>query len=185
MDERAPRVNGNGHHRNGPGALARQGQRELDLARERELDRAREREFDRARTAGDPAREADLLHDDIRRIRGNLGQLIDELDARRRHAMDVRMQVRRHPVVTAAVAVALLGVVGGAIALGVSRRRRRRTPAARLHGLRLALARMAEKPDSVAKPEPTVGRKIAASGGSAAAGVLAKHLAQRLVGHGE
>jgi hypothetical protein len=127
----------------------------------------------------DPARSADRLLEDIQVIRGNLGSLIGELDQRRRRAFDVRLQVRRHPLVAVATVTLLAGMVGGAIALGISMRRRHRTPRARLHSLREAVQRMLHDPDRVARVEPSVGRKILAAGGAAAASTLAKRLAQR------
>jgi len=127
----------------------------------------------------DPARAADRLAEEIQVIRGNLGSLIDELDQRRRRAFDVRLQVRRHPVAAIATMTLLAGMVGGAIALGLALRRHRRTPRARLHSLREAMQRMLHDPDRVARIEPSVGRKILAAVGAAAASTLAKRLAQR------
>ena len=130
----------------------------------------------------DPARAADRLLEDIHTIRGNLGSLIGELDQRRRRAFDVRLQARRHPVATVAAAVAVLGMLGGAIALGLSLRRRRRSPRARAHALREALERMIRDPRRVAKESPSVGRKILAAGGTAVASALGKQMIQRLAG---
>jgi hypothetical protein len=131
--------------------------------------------------SADPTRRADYLQQDIQAIRGNLGELIRELDYRRRRAMDFRGHFRRHPVPTILGAVAVLGLAAGAVALSISRRRHHHEPRARLGALRLALGRMMEHPDRVAKENPNLALKILAAGGSSAASVLAKRLALRLL----
>src|SRR5262249_35274466 len=103
-----------------------------------------------------------------------------ELKERRRRAMDVRYQAHRHPVGALAACASIIGALGGAIALAIARRRRRRSPRARLHALRLAVRRMLEHPDHVARVSPSTGRKIPAAGGSAAASVLGKRMARKL-----
>jgi hypothetical protein len=129
-----------------------------------------------ARSAGED-RGAELQRD-IERIRNDLARTIGELD-RRRHALtDVKGQLRRHAGPAAIVAVAVLGLAAGAIALGVARRRRRNELGARMARLREALGRMMEKPSRVAN-DPGVGRKIAAAAGAAAASALAKRVMAR------
>jgi hypothetical protein len=133
----------------------------------------------------DPARRADNLQQDIQSIRGNLGDLIHELDYRRRRAMDFRGHVRRHPVPVIVGAVAAVGMIVGAFALAANRRRNRRTRRARWHGLREAVQRMMEHPERVAKEGPNVGLKILAAGGTTAASLLVKRLALRLLDAGK
>jgi hypothetical protein len=60
---------------------------------------------------------------DIDSIRGHLDGLFAELRRRRRAAMNLRVQVRRHPLSLALGVLALAGAVAGAIALGVYRHR--------------------------------------------------------------
>jgi hypothetical protein len=136
--------------------------------------------------AGQPngTEQAERLQHDIEAIRGNLGGLVSELRERGREAVDVRLQVRRHGVAVGLGALAVAALVAGGIALHRARERRRQTLPARLRRLREAVARMMDDPDRVAEARPRVSRKIAASGGSAAASVLAKRIAQRLIrGH--
>jgi hypothetical protein len=130
-----------------------------------------------------PARQADLLQQDIRDIRGNLGSLIGELNERRRRALDVRFQLRRHPLRAMLTSLAFFGAVGaagGALALAAARRRRRRLLRGRLRALRGAFRRMMADPDRVAKESPNIGLKILAAGGTSAASVLARRFAQKL-----
>jgi hypothetical protein len=127
--------------------------------------------------------DAERLQRDIEAIRGELGGLVGELDHRRHELFDFRLQLRRHAVAFGVGALVAAGLVAGGVALGVMRRRRRQRLPARLRRLRTAVARMIDAPDKVAKPAPNTGRKIAAAGGSAAASVVAKRLAARLI-HG-
>jgi hypothetical protein len=76
------------------------------------------------------------------------------------------------------VAVALLAVAGGGIALGLMRRRRKQRLGARLERLQEALGRMVAKPNRVATDQG-VGRKIVAAAGAAAASLTAKKLVGR------
>jgi hypothetical protein len=81
-------------------------------------------------------RESDRLRADIDATHHRLEGLLGELDRRRREALDVRLQMSRHPLVFVAGAALALGVLGGGTALAIARvrqqRRRRRSPATRL-----------------------------------------------------
>jgi len=79
---------------------------------------------------------AQALQRDIERIRGDLASTVGELDRRRHELLDVRGQLRRHPVPIALVMAALLAVAAGGIALVVTRHRRRQELPARLGRLR-------------------------------------------------
>jgi hypothetical protein len=129
----------------------------------------------------DPAHEADRLQHDIEAIRGNLGGLIGELDHRRHEVLDLRLQLRRHAIPVAIGAAALLGLIGGGIALHVVRKRRREALPSRLRRLRQAVARMIDAPDRVAKGDPHMALKIATSAGTAGASIVGRRLAERLV----
>jgi len=91
--------------------------------------------------AGEVAR----LTEDIDTIRNNLDGLIDELDRRRREAMDVRLQVRRHPVTFGIGVVAVAALIGGGVALLVARQRRRAGLAFKVRRVGRGLARLARK----------------------------------------
>jgi 1,4-dihydroxy-2-naphthoyl-CoA synthase len=125
---------------------------------------------------------ADELAVEVEVIQGNLGELVTELDQRRHALLDVRRQLRRHPLVLALAAAGAIAAVGGTIALVVRRRRRRRSLAARWGRLRAAVARIGQHPERVARRPPGVGRKIAGAGGSAMASVLGRRVAKRLFG---
>jgi hypothetical protein len=127
-----------------------------------------------------PAEKAAELEKEIEGIRGKLDGMVGELDRRRHDLFDVRAQLRRHAVPLVAVAVALLGIAGGGIALGIARRRKRARVGARLTRLQEAVRRMMAKPDQVAAT-PGVGQKIAGAGGAAAASIAVKALARRLL----
>jgi hypothetical protein len=127
-----------------------------------------------------PAEQAAKLEKEIEGIRGRLDGMVGELDRRRHDLFDVRAQLRRHAVPLVAVALALLGIAGGGIALGIARRRRRARVGARLTRLQEAVGRMIAKPNQAANP-PGVGQKIAGAGGAAAASIVVKALGRRLL----
>jgi hypothetical protein len=118
---------------------------------------------------------------EVERTRQRLTGIVRELDRRRHAAFDLRGQLRRHGRAAGVTVGALALLVGGGIWLGVWRKGRRARPLARAHRLRLAVARMTAHPDDVARPTPKVGNKVLSAFASAAAGVLARELAQRLM----
>lgn len=67
--------------------------------------------------------EGERLREDIDATHRRLEGLLGELDRRRREAFDIRLQMRRHPVIFAAGAVLALGAVGGGTALAIARMR--------------------------------------------------------------
>ncbi len=117
---------------------------------------------------------------EIDSIRGELGALVAELDRRRHEALDLGLQVRKHPVAVAVAAVTLALAVGGLVALVVTSRRRLRRPAVRARETRRALARLLQRPDRVAA-EPSISRKVAAAAATAIAATLARRLVERQV----
>jgi hypothetical protein len=137
-------------------------------------------------TGGKEARPAptgekvEALQQEIETIREGLDGMVGELDRRRHRLFDVRSQFHRHTVPLIALGVALLGVAGGGIALGVVRRRRRARLAARLTRFQEALRRMIDKPARVANT-PTISQKIVGAGGAAIASAIAKKLAGNLL----
>jgi hypothetical protein len=124
-----------------------------------------------------------VLHQEIESIRTGLDGMVGELDRRRHTLFDLRSQLRRHSVPLIALGVALLGIAAGGIVLGVARRRRRARLGPRLGRFHEALSRMVDQPGRVAN-SPTVGRKIVGAGGAAAASVIAKRLAGKLLRDG-
>jgi hypothetical protein len=85
---------------------------------------------------GSAHRESERLREDIHATHRRLEGLLGELDRRRREAFDIRVQMRRHPVIFAAGAALALGALGGGTALAIARMRRlqgrRRSTMARL-----------------------------------------------------
>ena len=111
------------------------------------------------RTTGldDPA----ILELQIDSIRRNLTGIVRELDHRRHDLTDVKMQIDKHkPELLAAAGsvVAVAGVVG-AIAFFVSRRNKKLS--VRATHMRKAIARVLEDPNRLARPEPTILKKVA------------------------
>lgn len=113
-------------------------------------------------------------------IRGELGGLVAELDRRRHEALDLRLQVRRHPVLIATAASVAALVVGGAVAVLVHQARERRRPARRARDLRDALGRLVEHPREVGS-QPSIGNKVVTAVGVAVATTLVKRLLDRTV----
>ena len=129
-------------------------------------------------TAGGPREHARELETEIEVLRGDLGDLVSELDRRRRELLDVRLQLQRHPVAVGAAGLTVALAVGGAVALVITARRRRRRPVERARRLGHAVSRMIEAPHRVAR-EPSVAEKILAAAGTAAASILVKRIMDR------
>ena len=125
--------------------------------------------------------DVDSLERDIEQIRGNLGGLIGELDHRRHEAFDLRRQLRRHGLFFGLTLLAVVGLATSGILIYRERARRRRALPARLRRLRVAVRRMVAQPERVAEPQPRVGKKILAAGGTAIASVIGRRVAQRII----
>lgn len=122
-----------------------------------------------------------VIEKEIHHLRDEIGDLVGELDRRRKEAFDVRLQLQRHPVAVAVAGATVLLVVGSAIAVLVhnSNERQRRTYKARQ--LKKALGRMIENPDRVGRGEPPPSEKILAAVGTAAATYLVKRALEKSV----
>ncbi len=117
---------------------------------------------------------------EIDALRGDIGNLVGELDRRRHELFDLKLQARRHPV---AVAVAVAGAalaLGGILALVVRGRRERQRPVNRARELRRAMARLIDRPEDVGA-KPHIAEKILAAAGVAAGTALAKGFVSRMV----
>jgi hypothetical protein len=125
----------------------------------------------------DPAR----AEREVDEARARVAIVATELDRRRRSAFDVGGQLRRHRTAIGVSAGALLLLLGGSIGFGAWRRRRQARPFQRVRRLRTALGRAIAHPEEVARSKPSVGKKVLGAGASAAAGVLARTVAQRLI----
>lgn len=138
-----------------------------------------------ASTNGSAARVRELGRE-TEATRQELDELVMELDRRRHQAFDWRLQLRRHARALALLGVGVVVVVGIGVTAAIARKRRRQTLAGRLSALadwgdrlRLALGRIAEDPDRLAKAEPPAARPA----GAAAVGALALGTARVLLPH--
>ena len=130
------------------------------------------------RVNGDPVKHTQVLESEIDHLRSRLDRSLAELDRRRHEYTDVKLQLRRHPeVLWGAGAVAAL-IVGG-IAFAIWRAQKKDEPVEKAHRLRIAVGRAVDKPDRVAKGQPSVGEKILASVGTTIAVSLTKKLLDR------
>ena len=130
------------------------------------------------RANGEPRKMARELETEITEIRSRLDRSLAELDRRRHELTDVRLQVRRHPMVAVAAGVTVLALVGG-VAYAVYAARQRNKPVSKARRLKHALSRMIDEPHKVAKSEPTVPEKILAAAGTAAATMLVKKMMEK------
>jgi hypothetical protein len=130
----------------------------------------------------EPARSADVaaLERQIVDIRGNLTVLVDELQRRRHEALDVRLQLRRHPLVLTGVALGLGGLVTLAVMALARRHRRRQTLGDRWRRLRRGLKHIVADPDASTGHERPW-RRVLAAAGTAAAAQAGRRLARRLI----
>jgi hypothetical protein len=117
---------------------------------------------------------------EIDALRGDIGNLVAELDRRRHEMLDLRLQARRHPVVVAVTAAGAALLVGALIAYAVRDRRERERPINRAREVRRAVARLMEHPFDVAA-KPNVAEKILMAAGVAAGTALARRLVERMV----
>ena len=120
------------------------------------------------------------IEGEISDIRGRLDQSLAELDRRRHEATDVKLQIRRHPAAVAAAGGVVLLLLGG-VAYAIWAAHRRQQPINKAKRLRLAVSRMIDEPQKVAKGDPTVAEKILAAAGTAAATMLTKKLIERAI----
>ena len=122
------------------------------------------------------------IEEELSSIREEIGDLLRELDRRRRELLDVRLQLRRHPVAIPVAGVAVAAILGWAVARllrsGQHKQRRRH----QTRQLRRALGRMLDHPERVARGEPPPGEKILVAIGTAVAAFLVKRaLAQAVL----
>ena len=124
------------------------------------------------------ARDPRTIEREIRGHRGELGSLVGELNRRRQELTDVRLQLRRHTMGVATGILATGAVIVGSLVYARWRARRYNSLIARGGRLREAVGRMIDRPERVAT-EPTVGQRLLASAGSAAAAVIIKAILER------
>jgi hypothetical protein len=121
------------------------------------------------------------LEHDVERIRGNLTDIVQDLDRRRHEWLDWRLQLRRHPKEAGVGIAVLVLLAGGVTALIVWEKRRRARPGARVRRLGRAVSLAFERRARPATSEVTLAQKAGVAAVSAAAGVLAKVMAERVL----
>lgn len=126
-------------------------------------------------------KRSDELELEIEEIRDNIGDLVSELDHRRHDFFRLRSLVSQHGLSLALGALTLGGLAAGGVLLGRRRRRIRRSLPLRVVRIRQALGRLIDHPERQSPPPQSVGLKILAAAGAAAASVLARRLMQRLL----
>lgn len=129
---------------------------------------------------GSPGESVHRVSGEIDTLRGDIGNLVAELDRRRHEMFDLRLQAKRHPMFVLAASAGAALVLGGLIALAVRTRRERRSPAHRAREVRSAMARLLDHPDRVGA-EMSLPDKILGAMGVAAGTALAKRLVDRMV----
>lgn len=122
---------------------------------------------------GTPRAAVRRLEAQITELRRELSDLVGELDRRRREALDVKLQVRRHAGKIALTGVVLVGVAAGVVWANVWRGRQRRRFGARAGRVQPAMNRMIERPDRVAA-QPTATEKLVTAAASAAVTTVIK-----------
>jgi predicted protein tyrosine phosphatase len=126
--------------------------------------------------------EPAVLEREVEDIRENISGIVSELDRRKDELLDWRTQVRKHAVLLVAVGASCILGLTLTLAIGAAQRRRRNRPLEKARRLRAALSRIIANPELVAPPRPSITRKALGAAASASAGILAKSLAQQLVG---
>jgi hypothetical protein len=129
-------------------------------------------------SANGKAEVPEVIEGRIGLLRHELGDLVAELDRRRHEATDIRLQIKRHPLIAGAAAVTVAAAVGGIIGFAIWNARRRERPVERARRARRAVQRLMDDPDHMAR-EPSVTEKILAAAGTAAASILIKRAFDR------
>jgi hypothetical protein len=129
---------------------------------------------------GSSAGNVHRVSGEIDALRGDIGNLVAELDRRRHELFDLRLQAKRHPLLVVAVTAGAALVLGGLVALSVRTRREKRRPVNRAREVRSAMARLLDHPDRIGA-EMTLTDKILGAAGVAAGTALAKRLVDRMV----
>ena len=121
----------------------------------------------------------DEIENEIESLRGDLGELVGELERRGRDAVDLPLQVRRHmPLVIGIAAVTVLGIVGVAW-LRAREQRLRADPVVKARNLIRAVGIMARDPEALERALQQTRTPTASI--TAAATKIAGTVGQRLV----
>jgi hypothetical protein len=105
---------------------------------------------------------------EVARIRGRIGDMVQELDRRRHELTDWKLQARRHGGKLAIAGVAVAALIGLSVVVKTRRKRRQR------HIVSIV-------PADKAPEKPSLLLKVAAAALSALAATLAKRVAEEIV----
>lgn len=126
-----------------------------------------------------PAAEVSRLRTKIDATRDELGTYISELDRRRHEALDLKLQIKKHPGVVIGVGVAIAAILTGAVVM-VARSRKRETLGRRVQ--RAASRILPAPPPAPADPSRTLNLLLTAAlpiGVALARGYLARGRSRR------
>lgn len=125
----------------------------------------------------------EIAHE-IDSLREEMTPIVEELDRRRRNALDWRLQAREHVVPVVVTTAVIVGAASWLIWQAVEERRERQRPVEKARRLRHAFSRMIDEPDRVASADPSgmrsLGIALARAAGTAAASVLARKAVERI-----
>jgi hypothetical protein len=124
------------------------------------------------------------LTERVEHSRVRLDSLVSELDHRRHVLANIKRRIQGRPGSTAAIAMLCLGALATAITFALRGQRRRQSFSARARRLGKALSRVGSKPERLSRPQSEPLTKLLTSAGTAATGVLIKHLAARVLDQG-
>ena len=119
-----------------------------------------------------PREMSETLGREVAIVREELDVLLAELDRRRRDLVNVRLQVRRHPVGAALATLTLIGAAAGVVWLSVRRQRRRPGLGGHADRLREALAGRTEHPGWAAVASTMAGKILTTAASAAVASLV-------------
>ena len=125
-----------------------------------------------------PERAPREIERDIEHLRTRLDRSLAELDKRRHELTDVKLQMRRHPMVFIGAGAAVVLLLGG-VGFAIYRSRKREEIPQKAKRLRIAIGRAVDEPHKVARGDAPVWEKIVAAVGTTIAVSLTKKIIER------
>ena len=125
-----------------------------------------------------PERAPREIERDIEHLRTRLDRSLAELDRRRHELTNVKLQMRKHPVVFVG-AGAMVALLLGGVGFAIYRSRKREEIPQKAKRLRIAIGRAVDEPHKVARGDAPVWEKIVAAVGTTIAVSLTKKIIER------
>ena len=122
-----------------------------------------------------PPRE---IEREIELLRTRLDRSLAELDRRRHELTDIRLQMKKHPMVFIGAGVVAVLMLGG-LGFAIYRSRKREELPQKAKRLRIAFGRAVDRPQKVARGEAPVWQKILAAVGTTLAVSLTKKIVEQ------